>query len=347
MNKILWIDVIKGLGILTVVAGHIYEGEIARNIYIFHMPLFFFISGYLFKSTIEYKKYFKKKVIHLLVPYFSFLILLDYKVILGFAYNLFVNSLNDDKWLFYKEHFYSIIYGGGELTGDFAVFWFVTCLFLTQQIFNYLFNKLKTRQIFMLILAMLIINYANTYFYPKMSVPWNANVILASIPIFYIGYLYKQKNFRINTVLLWAIGFATILLSFYYPENVYNMKYSSYGIPIITLASSLILILNIKYISVLLSNYKFPYRVLSRIGQASMVIMFLHQSFRNPIALYISDNNTFVFLITTMLSYFIYLLLSKFKLSKAIFLGSHKDLEEIYLSTLKRKSTTANNVYKK
>lgn len=32
MNKILWIDIMKGLGMLSLVIGHIGDGELSRNI---------------------------------------------------------------------------------------------------------------------------------------------------------------------------------------------------------------------------------------------------------------------------------------------------------------------------
>lgn len=316
----------KGLGILAVVAGHIYGGEISRNIFIFHMPLFFFISGYLFNPTLEYKKYFTKKVVHLLIPYFFFLIPL-YVFLMGFP------SLDIKEIIIY---FSRPIIGGRLLKGYFGVFWFVTCLFLTQQIMNYLINKKNQKKILLLMLSMLIISYSNTYIFPKIWLPWNANVVLASLPIFYIGYIYRKLNFKVNNILLVTLGAVVILFSFYYPENVYDMKNAKYGIPIITLVSSLIIILNIKYISIKLSNYKFSYRVLSAIGKASMVIMYLHQTIEKLTKSYLSDDKTIRFLIAIIMSYLIYLLLSKFKFAKAFFLGSYKDWEEIYIPLKKR-----------
>lgn len=346
MKNILWIDVIKGLGILTVVAGHIYGGEISRNIYIFHMPLFFFISGHLFNPTLEYKKYFIKKVAHLLIPYFSFLILLDSKAILGFIYNLVGNSMSSDKFIFYKNHFCRIIYGGAELKGYFGVFWFITCLFITQQAFNYLTNKLKPNQLLITMLSSLIISYSNTYVFPNISLPWNANVVFGAMPIFYLGHLYRKQDFRINHILLHILGLAIILFSSYFPANVYNMKSANYGIPIITLVSSLVIILNIKYLSVKIANYKFPLLLLSEIGKASMAIMYLHQTLQFITSSHFSNDNTIRFLIATIASYIIYLVLSKFRLGKAFFLGSYADLKGIFVSLIKYRNAlklTRNN----
>lgn len=51
-TRIEWIDIVKGIGLLCVILGHLSApNQIARIlVYSFHMPLFFFISGYLYKS---------------------------------------------------------------------------------------------------------------------------------------------------------------------------------------------------------------------------------------------------------------------------------------------------------
>lgn len=68
----IWLDYVKAIGIILVVAGHCNLPESIRNyIYLFHMPLFFFVSGYLFpKSINSTKEFLKKKAQRLLYPYF-------------------------------------------------------------------------------------------------------------------------------------------------------------------------------------------------------------------------------------------------------------------------------------
>lgn len=58
-----WIDCLKGLGIILVVWGHLnLPRAVEIIIYSFHMPLFFFISGYLFKNgNRSYSDYVRKK----------------------------------------------------------------------------------------------------------------------------------------------------------------------------------------------------------------------------------------------------------------------------------------------
>lgn len=70
MKRIVWIDNAKFLGIYLVILGHSIpaseeEYSIIRNfIYAFHMPLFVFLSGFLYK-----RGNIKKDVLCILVPY--------------------------------------------------------------------------------------------------------------------------------------------------------------------------------------------------------------------------------------------------------------------------------------
>ena len=45
-NRVQWVDICKGYGILLVVLGHTLRTDLSLvYIYGFHMPLFFFLSG--------------------------------------------------------------------------------------------------------------------------------------------------------------------------------------------------------------------------------------------------------------------------------------------------------------
>lgn len=83
-----WLDVVKGIAIILVVMGHVTSNYINDNnieiagsfrilhsfIYSFHMPLFMFISGYLFSSSLmkDYKTTALSKLIAYGIPYVVF-----------------------------------------------------------------------------------------------------------------------------------------------------------------------------------------------------------------------------------------------------------------------------------
>lgn len=141
------INIAKGIGVLLVVLGHsfpdaslhIYNNSplyeyILRVIYSFHMPLFFFLSGFLFANTkIEniwnFKfHYIKRKFFSLMIPYFlvSFVTLMVKYLLSNYAYSEFDfsvafkaifrgNSPNGGMWFLYTLFFifciFTMVYG--------------------------------------------------------------------------------------------------------------------------------------------------------------------------------------------------------------------------------------------
>lgn len=76
-----WIDIAKGIGIVLVVLAHTQslDSSISSLIYLFHMPLFFILSGYLLKShnsSGSIKKIALHKAHRLLLPLFFYMLLI-------------------------------------------------------------------------------------------------------------------------------------------------------------------------------------------------------------------------------------------------------------------------------
>ena len=76
MNKrVEWIDIAKGYGILCVIIGHLplpFFRALRGEIYTFHMPLFFFLSGCVFSvNKYNFKEFLKRKIKTIVVPYFA------------------------------------------------------------------------------------------------------------------------------------------------------------------------------------------------------------------------------------------------------------------------------------
>ncbi len=82
-TRLPWIDVAKGLGMLLVFYGHLVERYIAtgvppaddqmRWVYAFHMPLFFFLSGLVYKDRdLPAETFLKRQVLTRLVPAWLF-----------------------------------------------------------------------------------------------------------------------------------------------------------------------------------------------------------------------------------------------------------------------------------
>jgi len=76
-DRIEWIDFCKFVGIFYVVWGHVgMSPMLDKYIHVFHMPIFFFLSGYMFNISKfkNLKEFLIKKTKTLLIPYFFFAI---------------------------------------------------------------------------------------------------------------------------------------------------------------------------------------------------------------------------------------------------------------------------------
>ena len=135
-KRLYWIDVLKGMGAILVLLGHLvpYNSMIKIYIYSFHVPLFFFISGYVFKYEKKIDYFFYKKVNRLLIPYIKY-------SILSFFASYFVEDVVASK----REILYHIFFVGGTNYFNTSL-WFLVILFFTliiAEIAGLIVNKLK------------------------------------------------------------------------------------------------------------------------------------------------------------------------------------------------------------
>lgn len=128
-----WLDVLKGIGIILVLVGHIYSNTTVFHwLYSFHMPLFFFAAGWVYKQKPVLVDI-KRRIQTIVVPYFSFgvLVLIYWQVI-------------ERRFRFsdmgFMDAFLGLLSGQYENL-DFNVhLWFLPCFFVTVVFFNFLVN---------------------------------------------------------------------------------------------------------------------------------------------------------------------------------------------------------------
>lgn len=208
-----WIDSIKGFAVILVVLGHLtpipsepISAELHKYIFSFHMPLFFFISGYLFNQHkyLQTGKFVTSRVRSLLLPYFL-LILVSYPIFVltySFSYCKLVLPYPDISTTIYSvlyassnyNHFDSVIFNGP--------LWFLPCLFVTSIIFYFLvqtFNK----SLHSFIIATVIISLVGYYSidYLPQALPWSIDIALNAVAFYSAGYLFRnyfeEKFFKI------------------------------------------------------------------------------------------------------------------------------------------------------
>lgn len=140
-----WIDYIKGIGIILVVIGHTTDiGDTWRVwIYTFHMPLFFCISGYLFKHNHPIIRMAQR----LLLPLLIYMLL----IVIPFEINQLIlakTSIPKIIWRIIN------VYTSSKATA----FWFPYSLFLGLAIWSYL-EKYKSKRLPVICFISLLIAY--------------------------------------------------------------------------------------------------------------------------------------------------------------------------------------------
>lgn len=71
-QRLSWLDVLKGIGIIFVVIGHIYFNRVVYDwLYSFHMARFFFAAGWVYKEK-PIVTDIKRRIKTIVIPYFSF-----------------------------------------------------------------------------------------------------------------------------------------------------------------------------------------------------------------------------------------------------------------------------------
>lgn len=273
VERVDYLDELRGFAILLVVLGHIYLPftqlgslyPVAEAIYSFHMPLFFFISGYLCEQTnrldvLGFSKFIKKKFIALIVPYLFWLIP---------GYIMF-SSGKLEKW--------------GDLLQRFMFFpnlniWFLPVLFLMMLLYTIQYfilgksdNTVK-RLGFMftisLLLALLGIVY-HSYF---------CFVYIIYVCSFWGGsLLYKRKDLQNRITNIKIMGGASLILLglwYFFPyESNGRMLVSMMNLcaNFVCAALSIIVFYNFFYMNWLPLVVK---RILQEFGKMSLVIYLL------------------------------------------------------------------------
>lgn len=274
-----WIDVLKGIGILAVVVGHItFNKSAVALIFMFHMPLFFLAGGWLHDAGAPQRAFAQSKARALLLPYVCYLLILwplelMMSVPAGAAGGPWTWSLLVEPMLL----------GGRWLNGAAGVLWFVTCYFLTQQLVHFLLRRFTLAVCGALGAAMLGVAYLAAWIWPGWALPWAANVVLFAAPLYLIGYCARHVELRRWTVLWLLLALGAVALNLAGVPNTLDLKFGVYGLPLVTLASALAVVALLAVVAQRIEA-NVAGRVLAALGAASMTIMFLHQLVQLTIA---------------------------------------------------------------
>jgi fucose 4-O-acetylase-like acetyltransferase len=179
VGQIKWIYNIKFLAILSVILGHI-SNPLNSFIYMWHMPLFFILSGFFINDSISFKKYTYKYFKRLMIPFFIF-------ATIGLIAEIMKRSLLHREQLHYIEEIYNILFlmDFNSLSNTYAfVLWFLPALFFTKIIFYVIYKYIYNIYLQLFIIGLLYLVGKNIDFY------FNINASLSYLIYVFIGYWY-------------------------------------------------------------------------------------------------------------------------------------------------------------
>lgn len=211
-KRILWADYAKFVAIYLVVLGHadLPSGDFRSFIYLFHLPLFFLISGY-FDNSPKYN--FKTFIVHnfklLLVPYLCFNVI-NIPISWSSVYlhpELYPGI--DSAWEWVICPLYGILLGDDRVTScsylPCGPLWFLVALFSIKVVFYFLRRvelyhcliKYKYIEFFYWLICSLL--FVALFGLLGKKIPYySLDSMLLSMPFYMIGFLMKKKAFPIE-----------------------------------------------------------------------------------------------------------------------------------------------------
>lgn len=244
------------------------------------MPLFFFISGYLFNAEKHLQNgslFLKTRFKRLIFPCIK--------------YNLFAYLTIVFLTIFYGTHRWNLLFLKPffQIIKDFCILtsqtlinaplWFLPCLFLVEMLYYLLYKLSRGNKVILILLTVLL--YLSGYFYSGNKLPWSLNIAAVATLFYAAGHLFKTSNLKLNYKVA-ALSFGTYLIFIYNYIMVYplskidlnKMAYSNefYLLPVIACSAILCLI----YIFTKYYEVGYKQKAMEFFGRNSLSIMGLH-----------------------------------------------------------------------
>ena len=316
-DRISWIDWAKVIGIVLVVYAHI-PSEIVPIIFLFHMPFFFIISGYLYKDRSFLEEL--KRTFYILFPYF--------------IYNLILLVIYPPPQVVHGM--INILLGNQEqLPIIYVPMWFVICLVNMRLIYSALSNPSFKMLISLLLLALFVVLKEFDYIQRDKDY-FQLNSTMLSYHFFVFGYYlrYYHKIDLINkliekngkkkiSVLLIIIMLMAIMIgcvNAYYGKNLNGHGMTNLFRCVVgySLFISLLVAYIISYCIILLLHLylNFDLSVIKTISNGTLLILCTHLTVLYWLQLLFDSSKIGIPLLLTIvvmsLSYLLILLSSKY-----------------------------------
>lgn len=284
--RIGYIDIMKGIAIICVLAGHYMSLPfVSTIIWSFHMPLFIFLNGYFFKDG-PIGTRIKKSWVSYMKPYIIvWFLLLIAEVLLAFTECVNVITVAKDR----------LISGIWALAGNRAPFrpewvvkigviWFLNALFIGTILLSF---TLKIKRVFYQMLFVIVAFLIAMIQTAHGCLPFGLNYGAAFLMWLWIGYIYsiyKKRDSRIigfiesskGFIISMALWIGIIILEELsgHAYNICWLRLPLYGVELIGAFCGIIVVMYISRLIDIYSNYVAS--ILRYLGKSSLWILCVH-----------------------------------------------------------------------
>lgn len=201
-------DVLRGIAIFFVIFGHItHINDIRTYIWGFHMPLFFWLSGYFFYTDryANTKDFVKSRLTKLIVPYVIF-------YLITFCYRVVIERHVRGADLSLGSQLFGMLYGTYDLRYMYfnGALWFLPCL-VSMEILYWLISKVKN--IWIMLSIIVICHAVGICFHEKIGwLPWGITSAMIALVYFALGVWARPFVRKIEGFKSWIFFVAGISL---------------------------------------------------------------------------------------------------------------------------------------
>ena len=280
MNRDKQMDIVRGIGILLVIYGHLFV--IGRWLaYSFHIPMFFWAAGYMTKINVSFDEYFLKKVRGYYIPFVGVELLLlflhnPFAQLMGFEiYNIEQIQEKIMKILCFQN----AVARGGQL-------WFLFALFIISIIFYIQKKTMSNSTIIISYFIMFVLHeeYFKNGSYLGLESCAIIEIVLMCLPFYGAGYYCKFKRDKVNEIINGKIALVcvgVIIMCHYIFGQSFDIRtnyFTNTYVAVLTSGCGIVLCL---WIGKKLSTTD---KILSFCGRYSIYIMMFSASFYKMVA---------------------------------------------------------------
>ena len=279
-KRIDWIDYCKAIAIFAMVFDHVCLGlpersrELSNFIHLWHMPMFFMLSGIVLNSDKyigwgNFKTFIANRTKTIILPYFCFGI-----IYMAFSY-ISINVIGIsgvphplDKRL--------IGFIWNNIPGQIGIFWFLTSLYFTEIVFAVITNVFRQhKSAIVAYLALLVLGFWKINAI-GINLPFALDTVPFTLPFFCVGYYAKKvfSGFRPNRtvqVCIVCLVVASALLGGHYNINLRTFDYHPHLIIVASILITWCMIELVKRLESSISNSK-AHSFVSFLGRESLFV---------------------------------------------------------------------------